>query len=145
VTIVGARAGLEHVRGYLAVVARERGGCIMKNMIGIGILTKVLVVTAYDLALVVAELTREEDASLELRVATLAGSMTFWFQSRPGVWLTNADHLAKVTSGHLVISRWWIILHVEPWGQLRLTRWWTVQSRMAGLALLMEGIMLVTV
>lgn len=67
---------------------------------------------AYDLALVVAELAREEDASLELRAATLAGSTTFRFQLRPGIWSTNADHLAKVASGHLVMSKSWIILHV---------------------------------
>ena len=79
--------------------------------------------------------------SLELRAETLTGLTTLRFQSRPGVWSTNANYLEKVASGPLVMSRSWIILLVEPRGQLRLTRWRAAQSRMAGLASLTEGIM----
>ena len=93
------------------------------------------------LILAAVALVREDEASLELRAETLTGSTTLRFQSRPGVWSTNADHLAKVALGHLVMSRSWIILQVEPRGQLRPMQWRTAQSQMAGLASLMEGIM----
>ena len=55
---------------------------------------------------------------LVLRAATLAGSTTFPFHSITGVWSASADHLVKVASGHLVMSRLWIILQVVPWGAM---------------------------
>jgi hypothetical protein len=33
-----------------------------------------------------------------------------------GFWSTRADHLANVASGHLVMSRSWIILQDVPQG-----------------------------
>ena len=69
------------------------------------------------------------------------GSITLQCQSRPGVWSTNANHLAKVALGHLVMSRSWIILQAGPREQLRPMRWQAAQSHMVGFASLMEGIM----
>ena len=53
----------------------------------------------------------------------------------------RADHFAKVASGHLVMSRSWIIMHEVPRGQLRPTRWRAAQRRREGLASLTVGIM----
>ena len=53
----------------------------------------------------------------------------------------STDHLAKVVSGHLEMSRSWIIKQEEPRGQLHPTRWRPTHRRWEGLASLMVDIM----
>ena len=75
------------------------------------------------------------------RAEILDGSTTFLFHSRPGVLSTRADHFAKVASGHLLMSKSWIILQRAPWGQLHPTRWRAAHSLMEGFASFTKGIM----
>ncbi len=62
------------------------------------------------------------------------------FHSRFGVCSTSAFQRANVASGHLVMSRSWIILQEGPRGQCLPSRWREAQRRSAGLGSLMDGI-----
>ena len=53
----------------------------------------------------------------------------------------SADHLVKVASGHLEMSRSWIIKQEEPRGKFHPTRWRPAHRRREGLASLTVGIM----
>lgn len=81
-----------------------------------------------------------ELASLALRALSFAGSTTLQFQSRVGVFSTNALQWTNVVSGHLFMSRSWIILQEGPRGQCLPSRWREAQRRRAGLASLTDGI-----
>ena len=79
-------------------------------------------IRGYDFALAAVAPERDDAVSLALWAATLAWSTTLRFHSRAGFWSMNADHLVKVVSGHLVMSRSRIILQSVLQGQWHPTR-----------------------
>ena len=83
-----------------------------------------------------------EPASLAVLAWSFAMLMTFLFQLREGIWLMSTLNLVKVALGHLVMSRWWIILQVAPLGQCLPSQWQEAYRWSAGFGLLTKGIIL---
>ena len=109
-------------------------------MISFNYLLNVCYLQAYDLRVTVLVSKRAELASFALLALSFAGLMTFQFHSRVGVCSTKVLQCAKVVSGHLVMSRLWIILQEIPRGQCLPSRWREVQRCSAVLASLTDGI-----
>lgn len=105
-----------------------------------------LLVSAYAFLLhcmvVVFAATRAKPASLAVLTSSFAMLMTFLFQSRKGIWSTSALHLGKDASGHLVVSRSWIIMQVTPLGQCLLLQWQEAHRHSNGFGSLTKGIIL---
>ena len=85
---------------------------------------------------------RAELVSSVLLALSFAGLMTLRFHSRVGVCSTKALQWAIVVSGHLVMSRSWIILQERPRGQCLPSQWQEAQRHSAGLVSLTDDIIL---